>query len=106
MRPLLTFSGVDELRITAAEEAKSVVRKYIVGTRSRHGKITSIMLDEETEGPDSKGNWSVKGTYATEEEGKEAFTASVTPRGEVIITTKAEPGAKPASKPGSGRRTR
>ena len=88
------------MRIASAEEARSVVRKYIVGTRSRHGKITAIVLDEETKKPDDKGIWSVKGTYSTEEGGKEPFTALVTPRGEVIITTKAvDASGKRGSKP-------
>jgi hypothetical protein len=73
------------LRIASAEEAKSVVRKYVIGTRSRHGKIASILMDEEAKGPDDKGIWTVKGTYVTEERGKAQFTASVTSRGEVTI---------------------
>jgi hypothetical protein len=68
-----------------ANDAKSLVRKYIVGTRSRHGKIVSITIDQEPEAPDSKGVWSIKGTYVTEEGGKEEFNASVTSRGEVIM---------------------
>ena len=74
------------LRIENAEEAKSVVRKYIAGTRSRHGKITSIVIDQETPRPDKKGVWTIKGTYATEESGKEHFVAHVTSRGEVLMT--------------------
>lgn len=73
------------MRIENAESAKSMVRKYIIGTRSRHGKITSIMMEEEAEGPDDKGMWTVRGTYVTEEKEKEQFTASVTSRGEVLM---------------------
>lgn len=58
----------------------------MIGTRSRHGKIASIMIEEETKGPDEKGIWTVKGTFVTEDGDKEEFTSSVTSRGEVIIT--------------------
>ena len=75
------------MRIENEADAKSVVRKYINGTRSRHGKIASIMMEEESKGPDEKGIWMIKGSYVTEEGGKEQFTASVTPRGEVLLTT-------------------
>lgn len=74
------------MRIENEADAKSVVRKYISGTRSRHGKIASITIDEEAKGPDEKGIWTIKGSYVTEEGGKEQFTASVTSRGEVIMT--------------------
>jgi len=73
------------LRIGSPENAKSVVRKYIVGTRSRHGKIVSIMIDAEAKGPDENGMWTINGTYVTDEGGKEQFTASVTARGEVVM---------------------
>jgi hypothetical protein len=63
-----------------------MVRKYILGTRSSHGKIASIMIDEEAKGPDDKGLWMIKGTYVTEEGGKEQFAASVTSTGEVLMT--------------------
>ncbi len=63
-----------------------MVRKYILGTRSRHGKIASILIDQEPKGPDDKGMWTIKGTYVTEEGGKEQFAASVTARGEVLMT--------------------
>ncbi len=63
-----------------------MTRKYIIGTRSRHGKIASIMVEEETKGPDEKGIWIVKGTFVTEEGDKEEFTSSVTSRGEVTVT--------------------
>ena len=73
------------MRIGNVDDAKSVARKYIIGTRSRHGKIASIMIEEETKGPDDKGIWIVKGTFVTEGGNKEEFTASVTSRGEVIM---------------------
>jgi len=43
--------------------------------------------------PDEKGVWKVKGTYVTEAGLKEDFTATVSPRGEVLITgsTKSKP---------------
>lgn len=75
------------MRIENEADAKSVVRKYISGTRSRHGKIASIMMDEESKGPDEKGMWTIKGSYATDDGEKEQFTASITSRGEVILTT-------------------
>jgi len=75
------------LRIGNEADAKSVVRKYVAGTRSRHGKIASILMDEESKGPDEKGMWTIKGTYVTEDGEKEPFTASVTSRGEVLLTT-------------------
>jgi hypothetical protein len=62
-----------------------MVRKYIIGTRSRHGKIASILMEQEDKGPDDKGMWMVRGTYVTEEGEKEPFTASVTSRGEVLM---------------------
>jgi len=74
------------LRIGSVDDAKSVVRKYIIGTRSRHGKIASITIEEEPKGPDDKGVWVVKGTFVTEEGEKEDFTAAVTSRGEVTMT--------------------
>lgn len=74
------------MRIGSADDAKSVVRKYVIGTRSRHGKIASITIEEEAKGPDEKGAWVVKGTFVTEEGEKEEFTASVTSRGEVMMT--------------------
>jgi hypothetical protein len=73
------------LRIGNAADAKGVVRKYITGTRSRHGKIISITMDEEPKAPDEKGVWTINGNYVTEG-GKEQFTASVTSRGEVLLT--------------------
>jgi hypothetical protein len=74
------------LRIENSEDAKSVVRRYIVGTRSRHGKITSIVIDQEATRPDEKGMWTIKGSYATEESGQGNFVARVTSRGEVLMT--------------------
>jgi hypothetical protein len=73
------------LKIANADEAKSMARKYVVGTRSRHGKIVSITMDEEAKGPDTKGTWTVTGMFVTEEGGKEQFAASITSRGEVIM---------------------
>ena len=73
------------MRIENAEDAKSMVSKYIIGTRSRHGKIASILMEQEAKGPDDKGMWTVRGTYVTEEGKKEQFTASVTSRGEVLM---------------------
>jgi len=74
------------LRIENAEHAKSVVRKYIAGTRSRYPKITSIVIEKETTPPDKEGMWTIKGTYTTEENEQEQFLARVTPRGEVLMT--------------------
>ena len=74
------------MRIENEADAKGMVRKYINGTRSRHGKIASIMMDEESKGPDEKGMWTMKGSYVTEDGDKEQFAASVTPRGEVLLT--------------------
>jgi hypothetical protein len=79
------------LQIESADDAKSVVRKYIIGTRSRHGKVASITIEDEPKGPDEKGVWVVKGTFVTEDGGKEDFTASVTSRGEVTMTPPATP---------------
>jgi hypothetical protein len=62
-----------------------VVRKYLIGTRSRHGKIASILMEQKAKGPDNKGMWTIRGTYVTEEGEKEQFTASVTSRGEVLM---------------------
>jgi len=76
-----------------------MVRKYIIGTRSRHGKIASILMEQKTRGPGDKGIWMVKGTYVTEEGEKEQFTASVTTRGEVLMVNLAshDIGKKPPS---------
>ena len=61
------------------------MRKYLVGTRSRHGKIASITIGEDTKGPDEKGAWTIKGTYVTENGETENFVASVTRKGEVLM---------------------
>ena len=74
------------LRIENAEHAKSVVRKYIAGTRSRYPKIISIVIEEEAAPPDKEGTWTIKGTYTTEENEQEQFVARVTSRGEVLMT--------------------
>ena len=85
------------LRIENAEHAKSVVRKYIAGTRSRYPKITSIVIEEETT-PPKEGMWTIKGTYTTEENEHEKFSARVTSRGEVLMTNLSSRGVgrKPA----------
>lgn len=91
------------MRIESADEAKSVVRKYIVGTRSRHRKIESIMIDEDAKGPDEKGMWTIRGTYVTVEGDKEEFDANVTSRGEVMMIARKPPTAtagKRSSRPG------
>ncbi len=74
-----------------------MARKYMLGTRSRHAKIASILMEQEAEGPDSKGMWTVKGTYVTEEGEKGQFTAFITSRGEVLMSN-------PASHEVSGKR--
>lgn len=79
------------MRIDNAEDAKSVVRKYFLGTRTFHGKITSLIMEQKVEGPDDKGAWKVKGTYLTEAGGREEFTATVSSRGEVLTTSSAKP---------------
>jgi len=63
------------------------VRKYLVGTRSRHGKIASITIGEDTKGPDEKGAWTIKGNYVTEDGETEDFEASVTRKGEVLMSS-------------------
>ena len=75
------------LRIENANDARSTVRKYIVGTRSRHGKIASITIDEDTPAPDQKGAWTIKGSYTTEEGDTQDFVASVTSKGEVLMSS-------------------
>jgi len=74
------------MRIRTGEDAKSVVRKYFLGTRSFHGKIASLSVEEKAEGPDDKGAWKVKGTYVTEAGVREQFVATVSSRGEVLTT--------------------
>jgi hypothetical protein len=72
------------MRIGNAEDARSVVRRYFLGTRTFHAKIVSLNMDQETQGPDDKGAWKVKGTYVTEAGVREQFVATVSPRGEVL----------------------
>ena len=88
------------MKIVNADDAKSMARKYVIGTRSRHGKIASITMDEEAKGPDTKGVWTVTGMFVTEEGEKEQFVASITSRGEVIMATPAphEVSGKPSPK--------
>jgi hypothetical protein len=83
------------MRIGNAEDARSVVRKYFLGTRTFHAKIVSLNMDQETQGPDDKGTWKVKGTYVTEAGVREQFVATVSPRGEVITTPPSSAKAKP-----------
>ena len=79
------------MRIANAEDAGSIVRKYFLGTRTFHGKITSLIMEQKVEGPDDKGAWKVKGTYLTEAGGREEFAATVSPRGEVLTTSSTKP---------------
>ena len=51
------------MRIGNAEDARSVVRKYFLGTRTFHGKIVSLSAEEKTEGPDDMGAWKVNLRY-------------------------------------------
>jgi hypothetical protein len=48
-------------------------------------------MDEKCKGPDEKGMWTIEGSYATEDGDKEQFTASVTSRGEVLLTITPKP---------------
>jgi hypothetical protein len=75
------------MRIGDAEDAESVVRKYFLGTRTFHGKIVSMSTEERTEGPDDKGTWKIKGTYLTDAGLRARFAATVSSRGEVLITS-------------------
>jgi len=75
------------MRIGSAEDAESVVRKYFLGTRTSHGKIASISAEEKTEGPNGSGAWKVKGTYLTEAGVRAQFAATVSSRGEVLVTS-------------------
>ena len=84
------------MRIANAEDARSVVRKYFLGTRTFHGKIVSLNMDQETQGPDQKGAWKVTGTYVTEAGVREQFAATVSPRGEVLKTPASPAKPKPA----------
>jgi hypothetical protein len=91
------------MRVGSAEDAKSIVRKYISGTRSRHGKIASIIIAQDPEGPDERGMWAVKGMFVTEDGEKEQFAASVTSRGEVLMSS---PTVQESGRPASGLRKR
>ena len=75
------------MRIENPEDAKSVVRKYFLGTRTFHGKITSLVMEQKIEGPDDNGAWKVKGTYLTEAGAREEFVATVSSRGEVLTSS-------------------
>jgi len=75
------------MRIGSAEDAETVVRKYFLGTRTSHGKIVSISVQEKTEGPDNEGTWKVRGAYLTEAGVRAQFAATVSSRGEVLITS-------------------
>jgi len=79
------------MRIGGAEDAESVVRKYFLGTRTSHGKIVSISAEGKTEGPDDSGAWKVKGAYLTEAGVRAHFAATVSSRGEVLITSSSKP---------------
>ena len=83
------------MRIGTAEDAKSVVRKYFLGTRTSHGKIATLSVDEEAEGPDDKGAWKVKGAYLTEAGARAQFVATVSSRGEVRATISSTTKPKP-----------
>ena len=83
------------MRIENSEDAKSVVRKYFLGTRTFHGKITSLVMEQKIEGPDDKGAWKVKGTYLTEAGAREEFVAVVSSRGEVLTTSSSSAKPKP-----------
>ena len=91
------------MRVGSSEDAESMVRKYISGTRSRHGKVASIVIAEKTERPDEKGVWALKGMFVTEEGEKEQFAASVTSRGEVLMNI---PTVRQVEKPASEGRKR
>ncbi|HMK83578.1 MAG TPA: hypothetical protein VK503_07650 [Candidatus Bathyarchaeia archaeon] len=68
-----------------------MVRKYIVGTRSHHGKIASVVMGEEDQkNPDEHGLWTISGNYVTEDGERVEFKATVTSRGEVSFA-KPEP---------------
>ncbi|HUK50087.1 MAG TPA: hypothetical protein VLV18_03550 [Terriglobales bacterium] len=86
------------MRIENADDARSKVRNYIVGTRSRHGKIASITMNDDMKGPDDDGAWSIKGTFVTEEGDKQDFVASVTSKGEVLMSSVPPAGNKNSPK--------
>ena len=83
------------MRIENAEDAQSVVRKYFLGTRTFHGKIVTLTMEEKAEGPDDKGAWKLKGTYLTEAGAREQFEATVSSRGEVLTTSSSSTKPKP-----------
>ena len=85
-----------KMRIGNAEDARSVVRKYFLGTRTFHGKIVSLSMEQETQGPDDKGAWKVKGTFLTETGVRVQFVATVSSRGEVLATTSSSTKSKPS----------
>ncbi|MCJ7456051.1 hypothetical protein MUP07_04810 [Candidatus Bathyarchaeota archaeon] len=84
------------MQIKNDEDARSVARKYFLGTRTFHDKITSLNMEQETQGPDEKGAWKVKGTYLTETGVRAEFVATVSPRGEVLTTTSTSTKPKPS----------
>ena len=89
------------MRIENAKDASGTVRRYITGTRSRHGKIASITIEEDTKGQkDQKGVWTIKGTYVTEEGDTQDFVASVTSKGEVLMSSVPPSGDKNTIKRG------
>jgi len=84
-----------KMRIDNAEDARSLVRKYFLGTRTFHGKIVTLTMEEKAEGPDDKGAWKVNGTYLTEAGVREQFEATVSSRGEVLTTSSSSTKPKP-----------
>jgi hypothetical protein len=90
------------MRIGNAEDAETVVRKYFLGTRTFHGKIVSMSAEEKTEGPDDKGTWKVKGAYLTEAGVRAQFAATVSSRGEVLVTSSSSTKPKTQSGRSSG----
>ena len=89
------------MRIGNAEDAESVVRKYFLGTRTSHGKIVSISVEEKTEGPDNKGTWKVEGAYVTEAGVRTQFVTTVSSRGEVVVVSSSS--SKPKTERGRSR---
>jgi hypothetical protein len=89
------------MRIGNAEDAESMVRKYFLGTRTSHGKIVTISTEENTEGPDNKGTWKVKGAYVTEAGVRTQFVTTVSSRGEVVVVSSSS--SKPKTERGRSR---
>ena len=89
------------MRIENETDAKGVVRKYINGTRSRHGKIASITINDKPIKPNEKSAWTIEGSYVTEEGDKSEFSATVPSRGEVILTNHTPPAKARGRQPGS-----